>query len=212
MTVRCFKILAPLASAGEPVFFLYNIDFLNNCDSVPSGEIMNIRENFDVLYRTHFNTILRWLIRKGLKRQVAEEVSQDVWVVVWRDHHTLANPDRFIGWVYGIARNILANFRKTAYNVWKRESDWVFSEQNSHSGSFEDDVLSGIVLEKGLAAVNSKYRSYVELWLMGYDPRDVKEDGATPHGMDIRFSKARKAVVAACGKRRRLRAASSNLL
>lgn len=62
-------------------------------------------------------SVLAWCARLGGPRVDPEDAAQDVMIVVLARLHTVAHPDRFPAWVFGITRRVLAQHRR---RVWLR--------------------------------------------------------------------------------------------
>ena len=77
-------------------------------------------ESFFPLFAAFYARVRRFFLLHGLSIQAAEDLSQEVFLKVYRKANELRNGDRFCGWMYAIARNVLiSHWRKQViYKVW----------------------------------------------------------------------------------------------
>lgn len=68
---------------------------------------------FERFYRAEAPTVLRWVIRLGGPLLDAEDVTHDVFQVVWKRRAQLTHGEPR-AWLYGITRNVVANKRRRA--------------------------------------------------------------------------------------------------
>lgn len=69
------------------------------------------RERFERLFSAHHAAVLAYSLRRA-PRDVAEEITNDTFVVAWRKLEDL--PPAELPWLLGVARRILANRRRSA--------------------------------------------------------------------------------------------------
>jgi RNA polymerase sigma-70 factor (ECF subfamily) len=70
------------------------------------------RTRVEGCFEQHHGAVYRYALRRTRDSAAAEEVVAEVFAVVWRRHAEL--PDDPLPWLYGIARNTLANRRRSA--------------------------------------------------------------------------------------------------
>lgn len=68
-------------------------------------------ERFRALYRRHHPAIIAYFARR-IGSQDAADASDDVFAVAWRRFATVPEGDEALRWLYGAARNVLANRRR----------------------------------------------------------------------------------------------------
>lgn len=108
-------------------------------DSVELGHIASCRnghlEDFDSLYLQHVDAVYRYLHRRTLQREVAEDLTSTVFLKAL-DSIRSYDPQRgvFRAWLYRIARNALIDFYRSSArtnvsieNVWDLASDDITS-------------------------------------------------------------------------------------
>lgn len=62
---------------------------------------------FRGVYRDHFHDVLRYAFRRTLRMELAEELTQEVFLVAWRRRRAVRRLS--LPWLYGVARRLLAN-------------------------------------------------------------------------------------------------------
>lgn len=64
-------------------------------------------ESFSSLFGTFCGRVRRFFLLHGLDVSVAEDLSQEVFLKVYRKSSELRDAERFSGWIFAIARNVL---------------------------------------------------------------------------------------------------------
>lgn len=67
-------------------------------------------DTFFVLFETFCPRVRRFFLLHGLDVPVAEDLSQEVFLKVYRKAGELREAERFCGWLYAIARNVLISY------------------------------------------------------------------------------------------------------
>ena len=68
---------------------------------------------FRELYESHHRRVMAYLLRRA-DREVAFDAAEDVFLVAWRRLSKIPPSDRALPWLYGVARKVLANHRRSA--------------------------------------------------------------------------------------------------
>lgn len=68
---------------------------------------------FRELYESHHRRVMAYLLRRA-DREVAFDAAEDVFLVAWRRLSEIPPGDRALPWLYGVARRVLANHRRSA--------------------------------------------------------------------------------------------------
>ncbi|HUG36324.1 MAG TPA: RNA polymerase sigma factor [Candidatus Limnocylindrales bacterium] len=63
------------------------------------------RHHFDLLYGAYFPRVYRFALKRLRDRGEAEDVTQEVFVTVFRALHTYAGSSSLLVWIFGITRN-----------------------------------------------------------------------------------------------------------
>jgi RNA polymerase sigma-70 factor (ECF subfamily) len=79
--------------------------------------------DFDAVFEQHFAYVYRSLLRLGVADREAEDLAQEVFVVVHRRLHTY-DPERPVRpWLFGIAFNVARDWRKRASTRYETLTD-----------------------------------------------------------------------------------------
>ena len=68
---------------------------------------------FRALYDRHHRQVLAYLLRRA-DREIAFDAAEDVFLVAWRRIAEIPPDERALAWLYGVARRVLANHRRSA--------------------------------------------------------------------------------------------------
>jgi RNA polymerase sigma-70 factor (ECF subfamily) len=119
-------------------------------------------EAFCALFEAVCVRVRRYFLLRGLDAATAEDMTQNVFVKVYRDAGQLREADRFYGWLFAVARNEMISY-------WRRESapEKVEFEQlaERHGGSLatESEVLPAMRINELLKALDPAERDLVVL-------------------------------------------------
>lgn len=69
-------------------------------------------EDFEALYAATRDQILGYLLRRCGQPEDAADLLGEVYLVAWRRRHDLPTGDEARLWLYGVARNVLANHQR----------------------------------------------------------------------------------------------------
>ena len=127
---------------------------------------------FELLYARHASSLLRWLERASDDRQVALELTAETFAIV------LERPDRFTdpgdgdarAWIFGIARNLLRMFWRSARIESAARRRLGILEETSRFSLDEGRVVDRIdagrqrtALHRALATLPAGQRAAIEL-------------------------------------------------
>jgi RNA polymerase sigma-70 factor (ECF subfamily) len=73
----------------------------------------NANQRVEHLYRTHGARVLGYLARRVDPTEDAADLLSEVMLVTWRRRHDLPASPEDLPWVFGVARNVLANHRRS---------------------------------------------------------------------------------------------------
>ena len=75
-------------------------------------------ETFRMLFEALYAKLVRYFSVRGVDRQIAEELAQEVLLAVYRKRDTLREEENFFGWLFTIARNeLLQHLRAHRHDV-----------------------------------------------------------------------------------------------
>ncbi|WP_282205393.1 RNA polymerase sigma factor [Kitasatospora fiedleri] len=78
-------------------------------------------EEFSALYDTHYTAVLRY-VRRRVGADSADDLAAEVFVVVWRRWADV--PTEPLPWVYGVARNVVANHLRGRDRAGRLAARW----------------------------------------------------------------------------------------
>jgi len=68
--------------------------------------------DFEGFYKAHANAVYSYCLRR-VNAEEAKDATADVFVVAWRRWGTVPKGDSAVGWLYGVARNVLRDRRRS---------------------------------------------------------------------------------------------------
>ncbi|MEE8491899.1 MAG: RNA polymerase sigma factor [Acidimicrobiia bacterium] len=80
----------------------------------PSHDRGDRAEQFRVLFEAHYPRLLAYSLRRTRTEADAHDVVAETFTVAWRRFDELPPEDRWLPWLYGVARRVLANQRRSA--------------------------------------------------------------------------------------------------
>lgn len=72
---------------------------------------------FALLYRRHVQHIYNFVALNVENRDVALDITQTIWLQALANLHQCRHDDRFIGWLFAIARNVIADEHRSRKRV-----------------------------------------------------------------------------------------------
>lgn len=88
--------------------------------AVSAGPRARDRAALGRLYREHADFVWRTLVRLGVDEANAEDVAHEVFLIVGRRLEDFDTDGSFRAWLYGIARGVAANARRSAQRAKRR--------------------------------------------------------------------------------------------
>ena len=82
--------------------------------AVRQGSNRSSAEQFDALYAAHHPQVFGYLLRRCERADDAADAIAETFLVVWRRWDELPTGDDVRPWLYGVARRVLANQRRSA--------------------------------------------------------------------------------------------------
>jgi len=80
----------------------------------PSHDREDRAEQFRVLFEAHYPRLLAYALRRTRTEADAHDVVAETFTVAWRRFDELPPEDRWLPWLYGVGRRVLANQRRSA--------------------------------------------------------------------------------------------------
>jgi RNA polymerase sigma-70 factor (ECF subfamily) len=148
---------------------------------------------FEALYAATFSRVLGYLLRRSDSPEDAADVAAETFAVAWRRFDAVPPGDQARLWLYGVARNLLANHRRGL--VRRRELSAALAAElgDVHERSAEDSAAARVVGEvfRLLPDMDRELLSLVA-W-EGLDPGQIAEVlGCSRNAVRIRLHRARK--------------------
>ena len=157
---------------------------------------------FDEVYAWMRPRLWSFLARMTGRRDVADDLAQEVWLRLARNAHKLADDPRLPAWLFTVARNLYVSQWRSAQAARALAGDLLPPEALAAS-PFEAAAESQTAarVERAIAGLPPSYREIVLLCTVeGLAPRDAAAVlGVTPEAARQRLSRARAMIEAALG-------------
>lgn len=151
----------------------------------------NRRQRFEDIADEVFQPLQRYLRRRAAPSD-AEDVLSDVMLTIWRRLDEVPR-DRALPWSYGVARNALANQRRSQGRRF-RLVQRMESEPHDHVTPGPGEEGPDAELSAALDALNDQDREILRLWAWEQlEPREIAPVlGLTVNAATLRLSRAKK--------------------
>lgn len=128
------------------------------------GDLLRVREGrFQALYDACGRSILGYVLRRAGGTVEAADVVSEVFVVAWRRIDDVPAGDEGRLWLYGVARNVLANHRRADVRHMRIGELLAAAVTAHHVPDPGDDVGTAAVVHDGLAALPAIDREVLQL-------------------------------------------------
>ena len=138
---------------------------------------LETRQDLEDLFKWLNEPLYRYIyIRCGYNRELAEDITQDVFVKAWEKRETF-NPNRSTlkNWIYIIARNHIIDFYRKKKIVGSSFNEEIEESIKQQGVSLEDELLLEDIL-KNLNRLNEKEKEVIVLrYVQDLDIRDVAQ-------------------------------------
>lgn len=134
--------------------------------------------SFDALYEEYFDFVWRCLRRLGVPPGLAEDATQDAFVVVHRRLDDLRPEASPRAWLFGIALRVARDYRRTFKRKGTQPLEDVDRQPSSDSGPFENaaKAQAALALERFLNELDEDKRAvFVLAELEGLTAPEVSE-------------------------------------
>jgi RNA polymerase sigma factor (sigma-70 family) len=148
-------------------------------------------ERFEELFRQHYAAVRAYALRR-IPRDLAQDVVSETFLVAWRRLDDV--PADALPWLYGVARRVLANQRRSANRSTALERR-VAATATAVAGSVDpaEGVGEGEILRAALARLSERDRD--ALILVAWDglsgARAAQAAGCTRAAFAVRLHRAR---------------------
>ncbi len=129
-------------------------------------------QEFIKLYKQWYNPIHRYIQSRGLSPEISEELTQDVFMAVWKYLDTLNTQYNVKNWLYTIAHNKVIDYHRG--KAWKNDTCLPISE-DGHFAIGPDEMYDVIEpVHIALASMSERERNIlVQTSLFGYSQRGL---------------------------------------
>ncbi len=105
----------------------------------------NDRDAFDELFKVYHPRLFRFVFRMTASYRTADEIVNDILLVVWQSAHTFRGDSKVSTWIFGIAyRRSLRQLRKRKFTTVPISDDTAVDENSHKRIEREDWVRRGI--------------------------------------------------------------------
>ncbi len=143
------------------------------------------REKYGQAYQRGFDLTTRFLISRGVPRDMARDVAQAAWVKGWERLDQLRNESMVITWVNAIAMNVHRSVLRSERSYQSLPDYHARAEVN----------LAAIDLARILKFCCPRDRALLELQMQGDTAEEIaQKQGVTETAVRIRLLRARRAA------------------
>lgn len=129
-------------------------------EAVKSGDL----QQASVLFERYHKRIFNFLARMTMDRDVAEDLTQNVFLRLIKYRNSFKEGNRFQSWIYQVARNIFSDYYQSIKN---RRADYVDVEKMSdRMADSEESVMMDEqekLLQRSMAMLNEEQRELLVL-------------------------------------------------
>jgi len=143
------------------------------------------REDYGQAYQRGFDLTTRFLISRGVPREMARDVAQAAWVKGWERLSQLRNDSMVVTWVNAIAMNVHRSVLRSEKSYQSLPEFYTRVELN----------LAAIDLNRILQYCAPRDRALLELQMQGDTAEEIaRKQGVTETAIRIRLLRARRAA------------------
>jgi RNA polymerase sigma factor (sigma-70 family) len=152
-------------------------------------------DRFEELFREHYRAVRGYALRRA-PGDLAQDVVSETFLVAWRRLDDV--PDDALPWLYGVARRVLANQRRSADRGSALERRLAGAATNAVAGDPGERAGEGEVLRAALARLSERDREALMLvaWHELSGARAARAAGCTRAAFAVRLHRARGRLAA----------------
>jgi RNA polymerase sigma-70 factor (ECF subfamily) len=165
-------------------------------------------EEFEHLYSEHWREVLGYALRRTGSPSDAADVASEVFLVVWRRRDEVPGRDDFRPWLYGVARNVLLNHRRSGHRRERLGAMLLTAVEEQHPDTAQivvdrDEHQGLIAAVRGLPEPDRELVTLVS-W-DGLSPTEAADAlQMNPVTARVRLHRARKRLRASLEEQKRL--------
>jgi RNA polymerase sigma-70 factor, ECF subfamily len=164
---------------GGSMFFVINTDFKRN-NEIESQDIDLVEklkekdvDSFEFLYKKYVNKIYTLAFRITQNQNIAEELTQDIFVRVWEKINSFKGNSSFFTWLYRLAINIILNDIRIHSNIYEKEVK-VDDFTTFYDESVKSNIDTAIDIEKAIASLPLRAREVFILYdIEGFQHEEI---------------------------------------
>lgn len=152
-------------------------------------DLHNAQHNLADLYEAHRTHVYRYVYGRCGDHELAQDITQDVFVIVARQPNTEVN----IGWLFTVARNRMVDVLRRRRIHYEKAPVLAATLHNAESASHSIDNTNMVAAVEQLRA---NHRTALLLhYVEGYKIAEIAELlGRSPKGVEALITRARKAL------------------
>jgi len=121
-----------------------------------------LEQEFRRIYRKHYPWLVNWLALRVDSREDAEDLAQDVFLVLYRKFPTLTKRGHLHQYIYGIASKVLLSYSRKDRSCEKVKADAVLEDTASVQSIDSDEGTSA--LRNAIQSLPKKLELVVETY------------------------------------------------
>ncbi|MGI5486279.1 RNA polymerase sigma factor [Microtetraspora malaysiensis] len=160
------------------------------------------RSRFEAVYRRTYEQILGYAVRRCSSPEDAADVVAETYVIAWRRITELPDGEAGKLWLYGVARRVLANHRRSERRRLTRHTELTDEIEHLYAAPSHHSEQYGV--DEAMAMLSDSDRELLALALWeGLDPGEIATVlDCSRNAARIRLHRARKRFAKALEKTR----------
>jgi RNA polymerase sigma-70 factor (ECF subfamily) len=160
------------------------------------------RSRFEVVYRRTYEQILGYAVRRCSSPEDAADVVAETYVIAWRRMSELPEGEAGKLWLYGVARRVLANHRRSERRRLTRHTELTAEIEHLYTAPSPHHDRDGVEEAMDMLADSDRELLALTLW-EGLDPGEIATVlNCSRNAARIRLHRARKRFAKALEKTR----------
>lgn len=125
----------------------------------------NLDQKFEVVYQNNLDRVYRYInviVHDGM---IAEDITAEVFLKVWKKRHTLLHYENVTGLLYKISRDLAINHLKKVFQDHRKKEEYFYLYFNPEVET-DDQILRAVQLAALMEAIDSlpdKCRTVVQM-------------------------------------------------
>ena len=149
------------------------------------------RERFEDIYRAHYGSVRAYALRRA-DTQAAQDAVAETFLVAWR--RLDAVPADELPWLYGVARKVLANQRRSSRRSERLARRLAETDPDGDTPGPEEGVVEADAVRRALATLGERDRDTLMLvaWEGLEGARAARAAGCSRSAFAVRLHRARR--------------------